>query len=304
MLPWYCARLPESIPPIYAGKSLAAPTGFGPKDRMRYLMSILCLMCLLTVPVIADCTSAEKKTLQDLDHAWGIASTTGDRAALEQVYASDYMGTSPGATENHAQTIDNTMRTFERQKGVPPPTIAYDNYIIACTPMTATITHRNSTTSTEDGKSRTSYSRSVHFLEKRAGRWQVVGNAGGPLSDAAQVAYLEEDWNTAEIANDLAWFEKHFARDLTSISSRTGAMTNKREELAAMKARKDRTTIAEISDLNTYSEGNTVIATGINHVKGTDAAGKAFDRRVAYTDVWVKRDDRWQVLVTQGTEIK
>jgi ketosteroid isomerase-like protein len=271
---------------------------------MRYLTIVFCLMCLFTVPLIADCSSADKKALEDFDRAWGAASTSGDRAALEQIYASDYMGTSPGATENHAQTIDNTMRAFERQKGAPQPAVVYDHYIISCTPVTAMITHRNTVTTTEDGKSETFYTRSVHFLEKRAGRWQVVGNAGGPLSDTAQVAYLEEDWNTADMKNDVAWFEKNYASDLTSISSRTGAITNKREELAAMRSRKDTTTFAEISDLNTHKEGDTVIASGINHVKGTDAMGKAFDRRIAYTDVWVKRDGRWQVLATQGTEIR
>jgi ketosteroid isomerase-like protein len=271
---------------------------------MRNLMILLCLTCLLTVPAIADCSATEKKALEDLDHAWGVASIGGDRAALEQIYASDYMGTSPAATENQAQTIDNTMRTFEREKGVPQPVTAYDHYIINCTPMTATITHRNTITVNDDGKSGTFYTRSVHFLEKRAGRWQVVGNAGGPLGDTAQIAYLEEDWNIADINNDVAWFEKMYASELTSISSLTGAVTNKREELAAMRSRKDRTTFAEISDFNTHKEGDTVIATGVNHIKGTDAAGKAFDRRIAYTDVWVKRDNRWQVLVTQGTQIK
>jgi ketosteroid isomerase-like protein len=271
---------------------------------MRHLTILVCLMCFLTVPLIAECTSSDKKALQDLDHAWGTASLSGDRAALELIYASDYMGTTPGATENHAQTIDNTIRTFERQKGVAQPATAYDHYIISCTPVTATITHRNTITRTEDGKSQTYYGRSVHFLEKRAGRWQVVSNAGGPLSDTAQVAYLEEDWNTADINNDVAWFEKTYATDLVSISSRTGAITNKREEMAAMRSRKDSTTFAEISDFNTHKEGDTIVATGINHIKGTDAAGKAFDRRVAYTDVWVKRDNRWQVLVTQGTDIK
>src|SRR4051794_25244117 len=101
---------------------------------MKFLTTIVfCLMCLFTVSLIADCSSAEKKALEDLDRSWGVASTSGDRSALEQIFASDYMGMTPGATENRTQTIETAMRNVERQKGAPQPAIAYDHYIINCT---------------------------------------------------------------------------------------------------------------------------------------------------------------------------
>ncbi|HSP34018.1 MAG TPA: nuclear transport factor 2 family protein [Thermoanaerobaculia bacterium] len=268
---------------------------------MKRIPVLTCLMFVLVAPLFADCSSAEKKALTDFDHAWGAASTSGDRAALQQIYASDYMNVAPGNIDNYADTIDNAVRDAERNRGNAQPVITYDNYIITCTPVTATITHRNTITTTVDGKEHVNYTRSVHFLEKRNGRWQVVSNAGGPLSDGAQVAYLEQDWNDADMANNMAWFEKTYASDMTNVSSRTGKFTTKNEELASMRSRKGSTTFAELSNLNTRKEGDTVIATGINHVKGTDDDGKAFDKRVAFTDVWVKRDGRWQVLATQGT---
>jgi len=271
---------------------------------MKRISILTCLTFVLVAPLIADCSSAEKKALTDFDHAWGAASTAGDRAALEQIYASDYMNVAPGNIDNHSDTIDNTVRDAERNKGTVQPAIAYDNYIITCTPVTATITHRNTITTTADGRERVNYTRSVHFLEKRNGRWQVVSNAGGPLGDGAQVAYLEQDWNEADVANNTAWFEKTYATDMTNVSSRTGKFTNKNEELAGMRSRKDALTSAVLSNLDTRKEGDTVIATGINNVKGTDKDGKAFDQRVAFTDVWVKRDGRWQVLATQGTAVQ
>ena len=51
-------------------------------------------------------------------------------------------------------------------------------------------------------------------------------------------------------------------------------------------------------------EGNTGIVTGVNHVKGRDEKGAAFDRWVRFTDTFVKRDGRWLVWATQGTEVK
>lgn len=43
--------------------------------------------------------------------------------------------------------------------------------------------------------------------------------------------------------------------------------------------------------------------TGINRVVGRDEQGKPIDRRVRFTDVFIKRDGRWQVWATQGTVI-
>jgi hypothetical protein len=42
----------------------------------------------------------------------------------------------------------------------------------------------------------------------------------------------------------------------------------------------------------------------VNHVKGKDDKGVAFDRWIRFTDTFVKRDGRWLVWATQGTEVK
>ena len=259
------------------------------------------MFLLVVSPLAADCSSADKKALEAYDRSWGDSATKGDRAALEQIYATDYMGMTVGNTLNRADTIDNAVRDAEKARGTVQPVVTHDYYIIACTPNTATITHRNVIVTPEG---RTNYTRSVHVLEMRNGRWQVVANTGNPLADTAQVMYFEHEWNDADMSGNSAWFDKNFASDMTNISSRTGKMTDKTEEIAGMKSRKGVTSSAELSDLNARKEGDTVVVTGINRVKGTDGEGKAFDQRVAFTDVWIKRDSRWQVLASQGTNIR
>ena len=271
---------------------------------MKRLTIISALSFLLVSPLLADCTGADKKALEDFDRAWGDASTRGDRAALEQIYASDYMNLAPGNVQNRTEAIDSTVRDAERARQDPQPAVGHDYYIIQCTPNTATITHRNVITSTRDGKSHTNYSRSVHVLERRNGKWQVVSNAGHPLDDAAALLYLEHEWNDADMKGDAAWFDQYYASNLTAISGRTGKLTRKSDEMQAMKSRKGMTTSAELSDLQVRKEGDTAVVTGVNHEKGRGEDGKAYDRRVAFTDVWVKRDGKWQVLATQGTDIK
>jgi len=59
----------------------------------------------------------------------------------------------------------------------------------------------------------------------------------------------------------------------------------------------------ELFDMTVRVEVNTGIVKGINYVKGRDDKGQPFERLTRFTDVYVKRDGRWQVLDTQGTAI-
>jgi ketosteroid isomerase-like protein len=251
------------------------------------------------------CNDAEKMKLQELDKAWSEATTRGDRAQLQAIFADDYAGITPTETQSKSTTIDAAVRAAERTRASGqsvPPTI-YDNYIITCTPTTAVVTHRNATTTTVNGREQTSYSRSVHVMEKRGGRWQVVGNSGHPLTDTWVLLYLENDWNEATKKKDVAWFERNFADDATEVASRTAVLHTKAEAIASMKTDKTVFESLEPSQLNVRVDGNVAIVTGVNRVRGRDDQGKSFDRRVRFTDTFIKRDGHWQVWASQGTAV-
>ena len=269
-------------------------------------MLALVLLVASSRTAFAECSDADKKALETFDKAWGDASVAGDRAFLQNAYADDYAGLGIGGAPTKALTIDNTVRDAERNRANPPTAnrIPPDNYIIVCTPNSATITHRNTFISSASGKEETLYSRSVHFLEKRAGRWQVVSSTGNALNDQTVLLYMERDWNDASKRGDVAWFERNYAGDASDVSSRTGVIHTKAEEIASMKGDKTVLESLELSDLNVRVDGNTGVVTGVNHVQGRDAQGKPFDRRTRFTDTFIKRDGRWQVWATQGTTIQ
>jgi ketosteroid isomerase-like protein len=141
----------------------------------------------------------------------------------------------------------------------------------------------------------------VHFLEKRANRWLVVSNAGHPLNDGAILLYMEQEWNDAEMKRDVTWHERSYSDDFTG-SARNGVQRTKSEDIASVS--KSNLDFAELSDLDVRVEGNTGVVTGVNHVKGKDEKGVAFDRNVRFTDTFVKRDGRWLVWASQSTDIK
>jgi len=252
-----------------------------------------------------ECGEADKKALEAFDRAWGMAGEKGDRTALMAIYADDYAGMPE--MQNKTQTIDNTMKMFERDRANPnmADRISHDNYMITCTPVSAVITHRNIVTTKNGagGKEETFWTRSVHSLEKRGGKWQVVGNAGNGLDESAMLAYMEMDWNNAYLKRDVAWFERNYAADYSNVSSGTAKIYTKAEDLAEFKNDKSRDESAELSEMNIRVEGNMAVVTGVNHVKGRDDKNQPFDRRIRFTDTFIKRDGRWQVWATQGTRI-
>jgi ketosteroid isomerase-like protein len=269
--------------------------------RRYAVFAAVIALSLLGRNVFGQCSDADKRSLEAFDRAWGDAAEKGDRAALMSIYADDYMDANAAGTTNKTQSIDNVVRQAERDRANPAMVskVDHDYYIISCTPNSALITHRNVFTRPNGTKS---YTRSVHALEKRNGKWVVVSNAGHPLSDAGILLYTEREWADADMKNNTSWFERNFADDFTGIDARDGSLNNKREEIDSMK----NLTIdsEEVWDMNVRMEGDTGIVTGVYRVRGKDDKGKAFDRTSRFTDLYVKRDGRWQVLSSQGTPIQ
>jgi ketosteroid isomerase-like protein len=272
---------------------------------MKHLLAVALVILTTTIIAFGQCSDVDKKKLEAFDRAWGEAGQRGDRAFLQKVFADNYVGLSPAGMLTKAEAIDAAVKQADRDRAKPQDAakISHDYYMISCTPISATITHRNVIAGRTESKEWTSYTRSVHFLERSGDHWLVVSNAGQPLNDEGILLYMEQEWNDASKTGAVAWFERNYASDATDISSRTGAVHSKAEEIASMTSDKQALDSLELSDLNVRVEGNAAIVTGINRVKGHDAKGQAFDRKTSFTDTYVKREGRWQVWATQGTLI-
>lgn len=252
----------------------------------------------------AACSAAAQAALEKFDRDWSAAGRAGDRAAMAAFYAEDYLDLQPGAVSGRDHALDGAMRDAAALKasGKPAPDLHHDFYQIHCTPNSALITHRNWGVAGEGAQARTWNTRSIHHLEKRDGRWVVVGNATHPVSDEQVVGWLDLEWNQAELANDTAWFERTLADEFIGVSSRTGALEDKAQTLAGIG--KNKVTVADTSDMQAMVEGDHALVTGVYHTRGTGEDGKAYDRRLRYIDTFVKRDGRWQMMSSQGTEMR
>lgn len=265
------------------------------------------ILVLSTVGVAsAECTDADKQALEALDRAWSKANETGDRAALMNILSDEYMAL-PAMT-GKAVAIDNSIAAFERQKtgAEPRDEISYDRYMITCGGNTATMTHRTiiNTKSGTGGMPETIWTRSIHVFEKRAGKWQIVSSTGNEMDDAMTLSYLELDWTDAYLKRDKGWFEKHYAPDFVGLSSLTGKLSGKAADIADTMNDKGTVEMAETTGISVNVDRNVAIVTGTYQWKGKDEKGVAYDRRIHFIDTWVRRNGRWMVLASAGSQIK
>lgn len=278
----------------------------GKGDFMKAVLPMALLaMTFAASSVSAQCPPAEQAALEKFDRDWGAAGEAGDAAALDRILADDFRDLSPDGGDDKAASIAATLKEAEARRAEPDaPKMVPDNYIIHCSPTSATITHRATIEfKNAQGKLVPFYRRSMHTLEKRNGQWQVVATLAAPMNDADVLRYLERDWAAADVARDASWIEKNYAEDFVGISSRTGKFSSKADDLADLKTNKNVTTSARVSDVNVRREGDVAVVTGHYHASGKDEKGADFARHIAFTDVWKKTDGRWQVWSSQGTQV-
>lgn len=270
--------------------------------RATALAAVLCVVA--STPAFSQCSEADRAALEKLDKDWSVATRAGDRAFLTSLISDDFMAVNPTGTTDKATTIANSERNAALNRASTQAPGTTDRYVISCTPLTATITHRNVGSVAAGSTAQPGYSRSVHFLEKRGNKWQAVSTTGHAVNDQQQLIYMEMDWNDAIKAHNSDWVAATYAPFASDISSRTGAIESRAQAVESAKSDKTVFDALELSALNARVEGDVGVVTGVNRLKGKDAAGKAFDRSIRFTDTFIKRDGRWQVWATQGTNIQ
>jgi hypothetical protein len=113
---------------------------------------------------------------------------------------------------------------------------------------------------------------------------------------------VENDWSNAWVKSDGKFLDQLYATEYLSTGS-DGTLYNKvdgiKDDTSAEYAEKS----LSLSDLKVHIYGETAVVTGRYNVK-FKKGGKAeqFDGRS--TDVFVKRDGRWQCVATQGTKVE
>lgn len=116
-----------------------------------------------------------------------------------------------------------------------------------------------------------------------------------------EIMEAEDAWTHAHLDTDIEALDRLMHRDYTIIKP-DGSVWDKKKALASYVPGKREWTEAGSSDHTVRIYGDTGIVIGVWKAKGVNN-GVVFDYSARYTSLWVKEDDRVQMVSDQSTEI-
>jgi uncharacterized protein (TIGR02246 family) len=133
--------------------------------------------------------------------------------------------------------------------------------------------------------------------------WNSDAPETGATADGAeeQALYqLERDWAAANMKKDTAAIDTFLAKDF--VSNYNGRTLNKIQLLALIKSNPAKIESTENSDMVAMVFGDTAVVRGFYTEKST-TNGKDSSVKGNYTEVYAKRDGRWQCVTQYATKL-
>lgn len=121
---------------------------------------------------------------------------------------------------------------------------------------------------------------------------------GQPASHV-EITQAEDAWRQARIAGDVAFLEQFYAQE-ARIQGMDGKALSREADIAMFKTGQIKPKFITHGPLNISTYGDVAIVTGVDHLGGT-AFGRYGEMYLRFTDVLIKRDGRWQLVVQQAT---
>ena len=126
---------------------------------------------------------------------------------------------------------------------------------------------------------------------------------GKPSSSsvAQQLMQIEQQLANAILKGDLTTYESILGPDWTTIDL-TGHVLEKSEVVQQFASKDRQIDQAFIDDMKVKELGNVAVVTGRTTIYGS-YKGQPVRIVLRFTDVFVKRKGRWQVVASQGTQV-
>jgi ketosteroid isomerase-like protein len=110
-----------------------------------------------------------------------------------------------------------------------------------------------------------------------------------------EVERAEHEWMDAAFRHDLAACERYLAEEFTMVTSR-GGLIDRETWLVYVRDHARATEPAQFPDLRVRVYGDAALVTSRSLMAGATFRGQAWSPENYITDVWVRRDGRWQVV--------
>lgn len=130
----------------------------------------------------------------------------------------------------------------------------------------------------------------------------AAGQQASKTSVEDQIKKQEQNWAHATVKEGAVAVDQYEADDIIDTDP-TGRVTDKTQDKTDLSSGDLKFQSIELSDLKVLVYGNTAVAAGTSTVRGT-YKGQDISGKYRFTDTWVKRDDKWQVVATQATRLQ
>lgn len=129
------------------------------------------------------------------------------------------------------------------------------------------------------------------------GKASMTTETTGPVVE--QLKQLEDDWSKAELTKNANELQRIEATDYEFVMP-DGKVRTQPEDIASLQT--SSYTDFSNGEMSVRVFGDTAVVTGVAQIKGTEA-GKDVSGNYRYTDVFVKRNGRWEAVHTQATKL-
>src|SRR5947209_3130542 len=125
---------------------------------------------------------------------------------------------------------------------------------------------------------------------------QVSGEPqGSPEHIKQDLIHIEQEIGRANLNCDYKFFDKIEGEDFI-FTDPNGGITTKKQDMAGEKDCQKSDATYDLNDTLVSLYGNTAVVTSGVTIAGKNKKGEAFTRKSRFTDVFVWRDGRWQIV--------
>jgi ketosteroid isomerase-like protein len=129
----------------------------------------------------------------------------------------------------------------------------------------------------------------------------ALAHAQAPGAAEKELLDVESHWAEVTIKADVPALERLYADEYLSIDP-AGATFTKAQDIDNVKSGNFKLATFKLDEMKVRVHGEVGVVTGRNTIKAT-YMGKDISGAYRFTDTFVKRAGRWQVMTTQGTAV-
>jgi len=255
---------------------------------------------------------ADVQAIKDANAAWDKAWNAGDAEALASLYTTDAIAMAPNqAVQAGRDAMRTSSRKYfdqfsdENRSVVDDVRISGDLAVARGTQETRTTVKSGGYSVRDKSKWITAYQRQPDGSWKAF--WEIY-NSDLPVADSLPLGEdetalikIEHEWAAASVRNDWTVFDRMFAPDYAN--NVDGLLMSKRQFLANMKSGAWKITSASPSELKVLVLGETGIVHGL-WMEKSSLNGRDLSGTYRYTDIFAKRDGRWQCVTSYNTKVR